>query len=541
MKKSVLSILCLILCLSLLPGCTLTKNPDKESGDPTTTAPEWEYTHYEDMVYTRPDVEKLTQAADACLAAAEDGDLDKALETVREFDDLYGDFITDYRLADIRYSGDLTDAYWEEESVYCNGILPQAQAEYDRLCYALAVTSVRDKLEAEFFGEGFFDDYDGESIWDDTFTALSGQESKLQSQYYALSEEAQAALYSEEFYTVYAPRMAQLLAELVLVRQDMAAHLGYDSYLDFAFEYYHCRDYTPQEAIAYLEAVPGELGALYRKSVESNAWYGSITQVTEDETYDYVKALAEALGGDFQEAFQVLDTYGLCDITKSEKKFQSSFEGYLYRYEVPFIFMDPTGYSVDKLSFAHEFGHFCNDFVCFGSGVGTDVAEIHSGTMEYLSLCYGSGAGDEKLRSLKLTDALNTYIEQSCYSLFELKMYQLPREEVTGENLTALYNELGTAFQFDSWGFAPGDFVNIPHLYIQPGYLVSYVVSNDLAFQIYQQELAQPGQGLDIYRDCIYSQETGIKTFARDCGLENPLSVSRLSAVRKTLEELLEQ
>ena len=247
---------------------------------------------------------------------------------------------------------------------------------------------------------------------------------------------------------------------------------------------------------------------------------------TETDTFSYVKQAAKAMGGIPAEAFTVLERAGVYDISYGENKYASSFELYLWSYGVPFIFMDPWMNASDKLTFAHEFGHFCNDYICGGSYAGTDVAEVHSQAFEYLSLCYGQPP--EGLRDYKLAESLELYVEQSAYALFETRVYGLTGEELTVENVQALYEDIGRRFGLDSRDWDPRDFVTVPHFYTNPMYIVSYVVSNDLAMQIYEIELAEPGAGLALYEELLYSQESFLIAFAESYGLKDPMSPKRL-------------
>jgi len=244
------------------------------------------------------------------------------------------------------------------------------------------------------------------------------------------------------------------------------------------------------------------------------------------------------MGGVVEEAFSQLEQAGLYDIAYGENKYDSSFEVYLWSYYAPFVFMNPYLDQTDKLTFAHEFGHFANDYVCWGSGAGTDVAEVHSQAMEYLSLCYTEGAED--LEAYKLADSLCVYVEQAAYALFEHQVYGLTGEALTVENVQALYERIGIEFGLDSWdGWDSRDYVAITHLYTEPMYMVSYVVSNDLAMQIYQQEKASAGAGLTTYERCLESQDTYLLDFAENYGLESPFADGRLGAVKATFEKEL--
>ena len=206
-------------------------------------------------------------------------------------------------------------------------------------------------------------------------------------------------------------------------------------------------------------------------------------------------------------------------------------------YSVPYVFMSPVGSDQDKLSFAHEFGHFCSDYVAGGSIAGIDVAEVFSQAAEYLSLCYGDEAGE--LEKLKLRDGLRIFVEQAAYSKFEQQVYGLTGEALTVEKVEALYKEIGLAFGFDSWEWDSRDYVLIGHFYSDPLYVISYVVSNDAALQVYQLEKETPGAGRELLQAQLATQEGQLLSFLKAAGLQNPLERGRMAAVRKTFEKSL--
>ena len=103
----------------------------------------------------------------------------------------------------------------------------------------------------------------------------------------------------------------------------------------------------------------------------------------------------------------------------------------------------------------------------------------------------------------------------------------------------ALYAEIGTQFGFDSWDWDSRDFVVIGHFYTDPMYIVSYVVSNDAALQLYQMEQEEAGAGLAKYQKELDTEQTNFLAFLQDAGLESPFAPGRVAEVRKTLEEVL--
>ena len=541
MKNRWIRVLALVLCAALLCGCTFLEDVKtiadamaeyvkEESG---------QVTKFSEMEYIRPDMTVLEKALEDACEAAKGSDMDRITRTVNDFYDLYDEFYTNYSLSDLHYCHDLTDGYWEEEYNFCVENSSWVDAALEELYYALAKSPCLEELESEDnFGPGFFDSYQGENLWDETFVELLNRESELQGRYYELvniSYDYEEG--TEEFQSACGDEMAQLLVELIKVRREMAEYWGYDSYAEFATDFYYYRDYTVEQSEEYLEEIQKELVELYRQVNESGIWDDAYDFSTEFQTFGYVEEMARNMGGMVEEAFDVMKEGKLYDIAYGENKYSSSFEVYLTSYWVPFIFLCPDMSSYDHLTFAHEFGHFCNDYASYGSYAGIDVLEVFSQGMEFLSLCYVDGSED--LTRVKMADCLCVYVEQAAFADFELRMYEIPPEELSAQKLAELYEEVALDYGFDSIGYDPWEFVSINHYYTNPMYIISYVVSNDAALQLYQMELEEVRKGLDCFEDNLTTQEQYFLAFLEEAGLESPFTEGRLASVRKTLEEAL--
>jgi oligoendopeptidase F len=208
---------------------------------------------------------------------------------------------------------------------------------------------------------------------------------------------------------------------------------------------------------------------------------------------------------------------------------------YLSGYYQPYVFVSGSGTRYDCLTFAHEFGHFAMDYAAAGTGAGTDVCEIFSQGMEYLSLIYGGA--EEDLTRMKLADSLCIYVEQAAYAAFEQQMYRLTGGELTAENLLALYDRVCRDYGFDSADWDPRDLITVPHFYGNPVYIISYVVSNDAAMQLYELELAQPGGGRNVFEENLATEEGWFLAFLDQAGLHSPFG--RVAQVKKLMETYL--
>jgi len=492
-----------------------------------------------DLIYTRPDLEELERLKDQVVALAENGTVRETVNAVYDFYDAYDWFYTFYALADIRYSADLTDPYWEEEYTFCMDAYPRVDAALEDIYYALAASPLREKLESDIlFGQGFFDSYDGENLWDEEFLELLERESDLSNRYYDLTGESlEEEPGSRGYYDRWGEELGQLLVELIAVRKEQADYWGYDSYPEFAWDFYYDRDFTPEQALSLYGEIFRELVPLYRETVDSAVWDGAYAPAREENTFAYVRTTAENLGGTIWDAFKTMEQGGLYDISWGPNKYTASYVYYLTSYGVPFVFVNPSREQYDYLTFAHEFGHFCSDYAAGGSTAGIDVGEIFSQGMEYLSLSYG-GASDALVK-VKLADCLATYVEQAAYGSFEQRMYDLEGENLSVEGLCLLYEEVAEQFGFDAIGYDRREFVEINHFYTNPMYIVSYVLSNDAALQLYQLEEEARGSGADLYRKHLDTGEAGFLTFLEQTGLESPFAPDRMAAVGAFLREKL--
>jgi oligoendopeptidase F len=291
------------------------------------------------------------------------------------------------------------------------------------------------------------------------------------------------------------------------------------------------------QADAYLQQIQTQLTPLYRRLNQSDYWSMDLQQSSEQQTFAYVQDMAQNMGGIIGEAFDAMAQSRLYDISYGLNKFDASFVVYLYDYQAPYVFVNPTMTEHDKLTFSHEFGHFCNYYASYGGGAGVDVAEIFSQGLEYLSLCYTEDKGN--LEKIRMASCLTTYVEQAAFASFERQVYGLTGDALTVENIQALYRSVGTAYGFDSWAWDSRDYVCINHFFTSPMYIISYVVSNDVALQLYQMEQAQQGSGLACYTKNLSTQEAYFLAFVDSAGLKSPFTPDRLEEVKKTLETVL--
>lgn len=595
MKKRLVLLLSLLLALSvLLQGCLMpfpsdrfdylteeTTEPTKptDRGEPAEAdsylpydefprpeEAELEPVAFEDMEYTRPDAAALCKAL---------GELEKLVKNGGSFDEVgaafeaaysdYSLFNTMDSLSYIRHTIDLNDEYYETENNWCEEQSPLIEQALEKCYIAMGQSDLRDRLEEEYFTEDFFDFYDENQIYsNDRVVKLMQKDNDLQAQYMALQSDQTIEWNGEEvlyedivgdesldydsylrayqlYYDKYNPQVGEIFAEMIRTRNEIAKELGYDTFADFAYSYYYDRDYTPEEAEDYLSDIAAELAPMYFYAV-----YGaqSTTPCSTDEVLDLFEKTVYRFGGEFATSYEFMQAYDLMDITDSSSKMPGSYVTYLSSYQMPFLYVSPTGKLDDLLTCCHEFGHFVDGFVNCNGTSSIDCNEIFSQGLEFLSLSRAELDDDEReaLTISKVADSLMTFVSQAAYAEFELRAYALPDDQLNTEGLNALFLECMEEFGQSYTGMediiAPG-WIDIQHFLIAPYYVISYCVSNDAALQIFQLE-EENGTGLETYR-ALMSTSSGntILALLEENGMESPFEPGRVEELADFFEDYL--
>lgn len=535
-----------------------------------------EYEPYLDQIpfsqiqYVSPESEPILEGYKAVQSMVEGGEATSE-EIIDAFEEVFEDhlfFETMSSISYIRYSLNLNDSYYDEEYNRCQELSPLLNQAQEKCYVAMSESSLRKELEEEYFGEDFFLFYDENRIYSkDSVVKLMQEESDIQSQYLALQNdptivwEGAETSYTElledpslsyedclqvyqAYYDKYAPLAADLYAQLIRVRKEIAKELEYDSYADFAYSYLYERDYSREQVAAYCDDIADELPSLLFTAVVTQ---GDLPSTEMSHSMDLFRSTVDRFGGAVKTAYEFMMDYELWDTTSSPSKLPGSYMTYLNSYEMPFLYVSPAGNLGDMLTLFHEFGHFLDGFVNCGGFSGIDCAEVFSQGLEYLAL--NRADLDPRDRSTlarsKAADSVMVFLTQACYAEFEDLAYSLPEEELTAEGLNKLFLECNEKYGMSMLYLgmehilAPG-WIDVQHFFIAPYYIISYCVSNDTALQIYEQELAD-GKGLELYYDLMcQDRESTLLELIESSGLKSPFAKGRIKELADFLDDQLD-
>lgn len=511
---------------------------------------------FSQMTYTRPDMDELQILADeAAQIALTDASAEEIMEKVYAYYDAYDLFGTMYCLAELRYSMDLTNQYYQKEYEYCGSQISYVDSTLEDLYVELAKSPVVDELEKEYFAEDFFapyqapegsdEDWEYDSVWDETYTELYNRENAIIGKYYVAQDELSTLdPESPSYLDRCLNKLAPIYLELIQVRQEIAQYSGFTSYEEYVNSWYYNRELRHDELEDYAAIIQQELVPLYRQYCTPDRWdWATGKKATEEDCLRYVQSAAEHMGGTLSDAYDEMVRRELYDLHPSANKAAGSYETYLTSFAAPFILVNPMGDMSDLLTFAHEFGHFANDYAVYGTYTSADVAEVLSQSMEYLSLSYADALSEEdmaQLRHLSMCNALETYVLQMAFYSFEQEVYKLTGDQLTEENITACFAKVIQDYGLDTSDAVPEEWVTVPHFFQAPFYVFSYVVSCDAAMQIYQLELETPGEGLSLFEEFLYEwEDLPLSDYRQIYDLQDPLLPQRVESVAQTLSTIL--
>ena len=563
--KRLLCLFLVILLSGVLSGCNLISlllGPWVYPERPTVA--------FSEMTYERLDVDGYLEKVSAATQTITENKVSykKQFNKLTDLNEGYWDYYTMYTLAYIRYAINTNDTFYKDEYVYLGEKRPTLSQALENLYVACSQSKYKGKFEQDYFGEGYLDQYKGGITLSDELVALLQQEAKLIQQYDAqaanptvtykgqtgpLEEMLDKAVLESQrqdilnaYYTQANQQLGSIYVDLVKVRMQIAQGLGYASYAEYAYESYE-RDYTPQMGAEFVSQVEQSLVPLY-KSLFQNGYtqHPDLQGMAWQNVAGTVGNAVSQIDPAIQEIYAYMEEYDLYDLAPTAGKVSYDFTTYIDLYEAPFIVMCARENQVDLLSFAHEFGHFADMYLNYNSNYALDLSECASQGMEFLMLSYLPQSQQDLQSTLieyKMYDTLYVYVVQSAYTAFEQAVYALPYDQVTLTRINQLAKDVNERFAFEDTDiFFDTDWVHVPHFFQEAFYCISYCVSSDVAFQIYQAECEKAGKGADLYMDLI--QWDLDKTFLENLErvhLKNPCEKERVEALADFLSDYFQE
>jgi len=472
--------------------------------------------------------------------------------------------------ARIMVSKDSSDELYGKENELLSVAGPRISYAADAMLVALANSGYGARLEEEYFGEGFCEEY-REPEYTEKIIALMEEEAALVSEYTSISTknteityggitasfeetvERLQASYPEGsealtsavsackllFEEAISEKSSRIFVDLLKIRKRIAGEYGYSSYAEYATRSYQ-RDYGNEELNELIEGISEYAVPVYADLSTSLSAYMRNTEPPELTTVRLLNGGYRAIGNidpELAEIYANMLGRGCYDVKEGGlNRTEGAFTTYLYDYEAPYLFMTAEGTVSDYLTLSHEFGHFIDFFLNGSANASLEMLEISSQGLELLTLyALKSELNSDEYKYLLYSEmygVLMTLISQSFYATFEHLAYALPEEEITAEALDRTVIQAAEKCRLNTAYFNELSKVLVAHMITAPFYLQAYIPSLLVSLEIYFKEAEGEGDGKDTYL-ALLTRDGGTAMTERldELGLNSPFE-------KKTVMEL---
>lgn len=460
---------------------------------------------------------------------AEEGALADAYAAVdavhTELYELVENAISQRQLAEIAYYCDMKNTELEETYSYMMDYYTAVIAKFYTLSRPFYDSCYRD-----FYYYGMTEEeinaflFDSDAISNPEYTALKERNNAIEAEFLALSEGEQKSAISA------------LYAEFVENNNKMAEIMGYDNYLEYAYENVYGRDYTYEDVSILSDYVKTYLSPVFSSLYQQ--WSGLQSYATAEEKEKYFIQFNRPFFENVEGNTLVNDYIDLMEFTTNPDKtisfsdefnklmsdgnmFRGEYDGAfvtsLYSVNLPIAYFG-KGYD-NPFTVVHEFGHFMNDIYSFDVceendefSQSYDLLEMHSQGNELLYLCYLKDNADMSNVAMRLVEVYS--LVNMFYSImagmtvdsFEQAIYLNEYEGTNADIIMAdgviTYDEYDLLYSSICTDYGVSKELNGYWKYgmtiTSPCYYVSYSVSSIAVLQLY--EIANT-DGFDTAKD----------------------------------------
>ena len=415
--------------------------------------------------------------------------------------------IAQRQIAEIDYYCNMNNDELEERYSYMMDYYTDLIAKFYSLSQPFYDSCYRD-----FFYYGMTEEeivaylFDSNALADEEYTALKSRNDQIELEFFDIADPATD------------PQVPVLYAEFVANNKRIAEILGYDNYLEYAYENVYGREYSHEDVAVITDYVAEHLGGSF-KSIFSTYIYNYSNPLlgTSKEEYrsqfdhsffenmksnvtlnDYIDLLAFTSNPDkqisFSDELNGLVSNGNLFIGQYEGAFVTSLEAF----HIPIAYFS-NGYDT-PFTVVHEFGHYMNEIYNSSEyNQSYDLLEMHSQGNEMLYLSFLKGELSEQVfkyvENEQLVNMLSTVIASLAIDAFERAIYT---DSYDGSNAdiimadgTITYDEYDMLYRSINTDLGVNRYLSDVYwrygmTIASPCYYVSYAISGLSVLQLYE-------------------------------------------------------
>lgn len=384
-------------------------------------------------------------AYDKTLHAYEEGSDTEAAYLVMEakYEELYDivEYVTtQYQIAQIEYHVSMNNATKKENYDYISEVRTDLIADF----YSFS-QPIYDSMFREYYYYGMTEAeikafiFDSNAVANPEYKALTDRNTEIELEFLEIVDSDTNPLVLDLYY------------EFVMNNKRIAQIMGYDNYLEYAYENMYDRDYSYEDVKVIFDNVKRYISPAFTKIDSAVS-----AMIGEDDFYkqtyaDYLTYMGESFFSNYNANKMLNDYIDLMAFTSNPDKqitfsdelnklmsegnlFRGDYEGAyvtsLYSLDLPVAYFG-SGYYSNSFTVAHEFGHFMNEIYSGGDySQSFDLLEMHSQGNELLYLSYMKsleGVMPEKsekfIELYQLYSMLSTVMNALAVDAFEQAVY----------------------------------------------------------------------------------------------------------------------
>ena len=499
---------------------------------------------FPELEYKRPDFKEIKKSIKALAKKVKKAKTyEQFRQTIFDLEELVKPFQTATTIAHIRNTLDTTDKFYEEEQAYINQQSPLLGIPMMEFYKTALKSKFIPQLTEEFGPELVTGIKRSVDSFKPKLVILMQQEAALCTRFQKLIASAQidfdgqqlnlygiqkyfehddremrkaAAKAYSAFFEAHETELEEIFDKLVKIRHKMGKKMGYDNFIPLGYINQERSDYGQKEVAAFREQVLRELTpfcqTLYelqaqRLGIDSVKFYdekrifadGNADPIgTEEELVEKARAMYHDFSPETGEFIDFMIEHKLMDLTNRPGKAATGYMTILSDHLAPFVFSCFNGTAGDVHVLTHELGHAFAGYSAMRSqpislywSSGTDIAEIHSMTMEQFSYPYAEsffGENADKFRFSHLQEALTFVPFGVAVDEFQHIIYQNPK--LTPKERTAEWRKLEQKYMpWRSWDgdefFERGGWwYHKIHIFLYPFYYINYTLTTMGALEL---------------------------------------------------------
>ncbi len=513
---------------------------------------------FEDYVYKRPNMETLKKDFTEALNRFNEADSvetkEKAIDTINA---LRLNFNTMATLANIRHTIDTNDSYYDEEKQFFNENSPLFTQLNNMFYKALTNTSYREELEArkgallfkeaelslKTFHPDIIPDLQEENRLANDFQKLLASaeidfegETRNLSQMgpFAQSKDREMRKKASRATTNYLKENEKTLDDiydkLIKVRTKIASTLGYENFVQLAYDRWGRMDYGPKEVANYRDQVHQtivplneeltkrkqkrlKLDTIYHYDLSLDFESGNpAPKGKKDWLVNHASTMYKEMSPETDEFFTFMRERNLLDLEAKKGKAGGGYCTFLPDYDSPFIFSNFNGTKGDVDVLTHEAGHAFQMYMSRHHEVPEylsatqDIMEIHSMSMEFFAWPWVNlffEEDTEKYKFSHLSQALMLIAYGVLIDEFQHRVYEEPTLSI--QDRKNVWRDLEKKY-FPYKVYDDNDYLErgnswqtIMHLYVVPFYMIDYTLAQVCAFQYWIRSKHDKKEAWDSY------------------------------------------